>query len=161
PASAHTYDNNIFLPIVDRFLTLGGAADSNGGHYLRANAEGTGSRRTGPYLFDPARAHPNRVGGSTGSHVRRVAPSPDGLGGNMWQNRDNFLNASPLPSDSFVNGCTGYAEEGGKDVVYVRVIRNGVYKYTIHDLRDPRRDTWEHVGRYWDGPGSKTTCAYD
>ena len=26
PSSAHTYDNNIFLPVADRFLTWGGAA---------------------------------------------------------------------------------------------------------------------------------------
>ena len=35
PSSAHTYDNNIFLPIVDRFLTWGGAAYTNGGPYYR------------------------------------------------------------------------------------------------------------------------------
>jgi hypothetical protein len=46
PASAHTYDNNVYLPVVDRMLVLGGAADSNGGHYL--TKAGTGSRVTGP-----------------------------------------------------------------------------------------------------------------
>src|SRR5690606_8992200 len=48
PASAHTYDNNVFLPILDRMLVLGGAADANGGHYYR-QATATTSRITGPY----------------------------------------------------------------------------------------------------------------
>ncbi len=33
PISSHTYDNNIFLPIVDRFMTWGGAAYDNGQSY--------------------------------------------------------------------------------------------------------------------------------
>jgi hypothetical protein len=160
PASAHTYDNNIFLPIVDRFLTLGGAADANGAHYMRLATPNT-RRKTGPYLFDPSRADPNKVGGSTGSHVQRVAPYPDVLGGDMWSNRENYLNTnSPPPTEAFVNGCTAYAEEGGKDVVYVRTLQ-GLYKYIIHSLADPSRDTWEKVGVYWGGPGSKATCGHD
>ena len=91
PASAHTYDNNIFLPIIDRFLTFGGAAYNNGGPYLR-QATATTSRRTGPYIFDPSRADPNKVGGSTGSHVQRVSPFPKIVGGNMWANRDIYIN---------------------------------------------------------------------
>jgi len=159
PASAHTYDNTIYLPIADRILVLGGAADSNGAHYLRQATETT-SRKTGPYLFDPSRAHPDKVGGTTGSHVQRVAPYPEIVGGNMWTNRENYLNATTPPSHSFVNGCTGYAEEGGKDVVYVRTSA-ALLRYTIQNLSERSLDTWEQVGVYWNGPGSQTTCAYD
>ncbi|GCL64403.1 Ig-like domain-containing protein [Pseudaquabacterium pictum] len=163
PASAHTYDNTIFLPILDRMLVLGGAADPNGSHYLTP-ASATTTRVTGPYLFDPARAHPDKVGGSTGSHVKRVAPYPEVVGGNMWSNRESWLNASTTskpPVESFVNGCTGYAMENGRDVVYARTA-NRLYRYEIGDLSNPATDTWRQVGTYWfGGSGGKSTCAYD
>lgn len=160
PASAHTYDNSLYLPIVDRFLTLGGAADSNGGRYLRQDTPTT-SRVTGPYLFDPSRAHPDKVGGSTGSHVQREGPYPEILGGNMWSNRD-LSPASPSPPapGSYASGCTAYATVSGKDVVYLRTV-SAVYRYTLNDLANPGLDTWEKVGLYWNGPGSQATCAYD
>ena len=66
PASAHTYDNTIFLPILDRVLVLGGAADSNGGHYL-TQASPDALRNTGPYLFILAVRTPTR------SEVARAA----------------------------------------------------------------------------------------
>jgi hypothetical protein len=163
PASAHTYDNTMFFPTLDRVVVLGGAADANGGHYL-TQATATTSRKTGPYLFDPARADGNKVGGSTGSHVQRVAPYPDIVGGDMWSNRESWLNAnanSAPPSDSFVNGCSGVALENGKDVGYVRTAHR-LYRYTIHDLNNPAADTWQLVGRYYStGSGSQATCAYD
>src|SRR5690606_4239854 len=156
PASAHTYDNNIFLPIIDRMLALGGAAETNGGHFLRHDTSRTDivtSRKTGPYLFDPNRADPNKVGGTTGSHVQRVGPYAGVVGGEMWSNRENWQNPTGAPSNAFVNGCTAYAEENGKDVVYVRNYH--LYRYTINDLNDPTRDRWEVVGIFWGGPGDK------
>ncbi|MDT3680098.1 MAG: DNRLRE domain-containing protein [Burkholderiaceae bacterium] len=161
PSSAHTYDNTMFLPLLDRMLVLGGAADSNGGHYRRANDDLMTSRNTGPYLFDPNLAHPDRVGGTTGSHVQRVNPYPEIVGGNMWVNRDNWLNASRPTEKVFTDGCTAYAEEGGKDVVYMYVKTSPLYRYTIKDLANSSLDTWERVGRYWGGPGDQTSCGYD
>jgi hypothetical protein len=163
PASAHTYDNTMYFPLLDRVVVLGGAADANGGHYL-TQATATTSRKTGPYLFDPARADGDKVGGSTGSHVQRVAPYPNIVGGDMWSNRESWLNAGPgsaPPSESFVNGCSGVAVENGKDVAYVRTAHR-LYRYTIHDLNNPGADTWQLVGRYYStGSGSQATCAYD
>ena len=163
PASAHTYDNNIFLPVADRMLVFGGAADSNGGHYL-TKATDTTSRKTGVYLFDPSRADPNKVGGTTGSHVKRVAPHPEILGGNMWSNRESWLNstsASTPPGEAFVNACTGYANEGGLDVVYVRTA-NRVYRFQLGALDNASSDRWSTVGRfYYAGSGSQASCGYD
>jgi hypothetical protein len=162
PASAHTYDNSLFFPLLDRLVVVGGAADSNGGHYLRKATETT-SRKTGLYLFNPALADGSKVGGSTGSHVKRVAPHPEIVGGNMWSNREAWLNATSTsvpPNEAYVNGCADSAQEGGKDVAYLRTV-NALYKYTINDIRDPAADTWQRVGVYWNGPGSKATCAYD
>lgn len=163
PASAHTYDNTIYLPILDRMLVLGGAADPNGGHYFTQDAPAT-VRNTGPYLFDRSRAHPDKVGGSTGSHVKRVAPYLDIVGGNMWSNRESWLNASALskpPAEALTNGCTGYAVEGGRDVVYLRTASR-LYRYEISDLASPAADVWKAAGRYYyGGSGGQSTCGYD
>lgn len=163
PASAHTYDNTIYLPILDRMLVLGGAADPNGGPYFTQDTPTT-VRTTGPYLFDPSRAHPDKVGGSTGSHVKRVAPYPDIVGGNMWSNRESWLNASALskpPTETLSNGCTGYAVEGGRDVVYLRTASR-LYRYEINDLTSPAADVWKAAGRYYyGGSGGQSTCGYD
>lgn len=163
PASAHTYDNTIFLPILDRMLVLGGAADPNGGHYL-TQATATTARVTGPYLFDPSRAHADRVGGSTGSHVKRVAPYPEIVGGNMWSNRESWLNASASskpPGEVLSNGCTGYAVEAGRDVVYLRTAHR-LYRYEISDLANPAADVWKQVNMYYyGGSGGQSTCGYD
>jgi hypothetical protein len=167
PSSAHTYDNNIFLPIADRFLTFGGACHSHGSAYRRPDdGSPTGWRTTGPYVFDPSKAGPNKVGGTDGSHVQREDPHPEIEGGNMWQNRDIYVNIPGEPdiAGGFINGVTAYAEEVGIDVVYVggdpgAAAQQHLYRYTVADPDDPTQDTWELVGKYWNsftGQGSGT-----
>ena len=170
PQSAHTYDNSLYLPVSDRYMTFGGAtADSGGQYVMRSEADPSVLRYTGPYLFDPARAHPDKVGGTTGSHVQRVAPYPDIVGGNMWQNRDIYAHVafSGLPQ-SHVNGCTAYSNEmPGRDVIYVAARTNAkatgleLYRYQVNDLLAPENDSFERVGRFWSSPSAQTTCAYD
>jgi hypothetical protein len=166
PSSAHTYDNNVFLPFIDRFLVLGGAAYNNGGAFKRQETSTT-SRRTGPYFFDPSKADADKVGGTTGSHVQRVAPHTEIVGGDMWQNRDIYVNipgSPPLPA-THINGCTAYVEENGKDVVYVGAnsgsTAQALYRYTVNDVHNPALDTWEQVGRYWSTGTDQPACAYD
>ncbi len=168
PASAHTYETNIFLPIFDRFVAFGGAAIGHGGSYSTDDpASPTGFRTTGPYFFDPAKADPNKVGGTTGSHVQRVAPYPEIIGGEMWENRDAWghdLENRSLPG-SMINAATGYAEENGKDVVYLSARPSGtsaaLYKVTFNDINAPELDTWEFVGRRWYGSSRKGAGAFD
>lgn len=159
PASAHTYDNSLYLPIVDRFITFGGAADNTGGWYETFDTNLGKRRPTGPYLFDPNRADPDKVGGTTGSNVKRVPPYLEIIGGNMWSNREAFLFHGF--SASHVEGCTGYATENDKDVVYVHIWLTGVFRYTLNEIDKPENDTWEKVGLYWGGPGNQGSCAYD
>ena len=170
PTSAHTYDNAVFLPIADRYLNFGGAVYNSGSPYVRpSEADPAVLRYTGPYLFDPAKAHPNKVGGTTGSHVQRVAPYPDIVGGEMWQNRDIFKNlASSVLPKSFVNGCTAYSKESDShDVVYVAARTNpsataiDLYRYQITDVTNPAIDVMTRVGRYYSSPSAQTTCAHD
>jgi len=153
PLSSHTYDNNEFLPIADRFITFGGAALGSGSNFKTTD----GSRATGPYLWDPSTADGNKVGGITGSHVNPET-YPDVVGGHMWENRDSlFISQEGL---KFVLGATAYAQEDGHDVIYVG--RKALYKYTLVDINDPSQDTWEKVGDYRDafskdGPGALDT----
>lgn len=163
PAAAHTYDNNVFLPIADRLLTFGGGTYNSGRPYLRFASETT-FRATGPYLFNPNLADANKVGGSQGSHVKRVAPFADVQGGFMWHNRDLY-NRLTLPG-SYINSCTAYAQEGGKDVAYVAARRGSstardLHRYVINDVDVPAADTWQLMGIYYGSSTDQTACGYD
>ena len=165
PSSAHTYDNNVYLPVAKKFMIYGGAAYDNGGAFKMELSPST-DRATGPYVFDPALANPWQVGGTTGSHVQRVSPHPEVTGGNMWSNRDIYDNISgtpPLPSN-FVMATTSVTIENGYDVVYVNAKSGGsarqLYKHTIRDIDDPTLDTWEQVGKYFNSYGKQAAGAF-
>lgn len=156
PPSAHTYDNNIYLPIVDRFLTVGGPTFGGAGDPFFFEEPNGSFRVTGPYFFDPARADENKVGGLTGSHPQWNNLYLGVIGGEMWENRDVPLNlpTAPFPRH-FVEGSTGYTQENGKDVVFVHSGYGVLSKYTINDIDDPTQDTWEHIGQDFSvGPGA-------
>ena len=166
PASAHTYDNNMFFPHIDRLVAFGGAAFNSGAAWRRELTPTT-SRLTGPFFFNPSLADANKVGGTTGSQVQRVAGYSNILGGNMWANRDMFVNIPNFPVIlSQVSGCTAYADENGKDVAYIGARSGGgtntnLYKYTVSDLSNPALDTFQQVGVFWNGTSGNTTCALD
>lgn len=159
PVSAHTYDNNLYLPRIDRFITFGGAAYNSGTVFTR-KASPTAAVPTGPYLFDPNRADANKVGGTTGSHVKRVAPYPEIVGGNMWSNRDFPGALTPI------GGMTAYAEINGKDVVYIASPSNGatnldLYEYIVSDPANRAADTRVQVGRFVNGTVEQGAGAFD
>lgn len=169
PVSAHTYDNAMFLPVVDRYLNFGGASYNTGAPYQKPSETNPSVYRvTGPYFFDPAKSNPNQVGGTTGSHVQRVAPHPEILGGGMWQNRDFVKNlAGKSMPVRHVNGCTAYVEELGRDVVYVAGGISGsstspdLFRYVPGDVTNPGSDDITRVGIYWSGTSGQTVCAAD
>lgn len=144
PQSAHTYDNTVYLPRADRYVTFGGGGFNHGyGYNQIVNGERV---LAGPYFFDPNRADANKVGGPTGSGVNPLTP-----GGNMWQNRNLTLRtdlASPFPTN-FGDGTSDYTVENGKEVVYKtgrQETLQVLYRYTVNDVNDPSQDTWEKVG---------------
>ncbi len=107
PTSSHTYDNQEFLPQLDRFITFGGAKYNIKAKFVLED----GVTATGPYLWDPSRANPQLVGGTTGSHVSPSA-YPDVFGGEMWDNRNTITvrGTRPIrPDKNFVNGTSAYA----------------------------------------------------
>jgi hypothetical protein len=159
PQSAHTYDNNIYLPINDMFLTFGGAASPHGGNFQKT--DGINVSRAGPYLWDPAKADPNKVGGSTGSgwNTSNIAQ-----GGNMWIDRQGHWTGSEAPS--YINASTAYRSENGKDVVYLTADshasgRPSLYRYTLGDVRNGGEDTWEGIGRSFNTAGYQSAGTID
>ena len=159
PASAHTYKNNVYLEVADRFLTFGGAAYNTGAAYYKQNSDGTW-RVTGPYIWDPSKADGNKVGGTDGSGVDVSV-----LGGRMWQNRDTQVTASGTQKPNFfVSGTSAYAKEGGKDVIYISTgaALKDLYRYTINDITNPSLDVWELVGiNYFTGFSDQAVAGYD
>jgi hypothetical protein len=158
PASAHTYDNNLYLPLADRFITFGGASFNTGAGYVRRLRDGS-LRATGPYTFDLTKANANVLGGATGGQVNRAGTFGNTLGGFMWDNRDAYgpsvFGSAGAPTN-FVSGYSAYAQEAGKDVVYLGgkatyATDNQLFRYTIVDPDDPSQDRWEKLGRYWGG----------
>ncbi|MFN4341498.1 MAG: hypothetical protein ACK4FE_05610 [Azonexus sp.] len=142
PQSAHTYDNNIYLAVNDMFLTFGGAIFQSGGNFttsINGNVQ-----RAGPWLWDPSKADPNKVGGTTGSGY-----DPSSIGGEMWINRQGQWTGTE-PS-SYGNATAAYRAENGKDVVYVTADTQGsgfqaLYRYTLGDVKNGGADTWEKIG---------------
>lgn len=146
PQSAHTYDNNLYLPVNNMFLTLGGAAFQSGGNF--AVSDGS---RAGPWLWDPNKADPMKVGGTTGSGYLSTS-----IGGQMWTNRQGMWTGSEGPS--YVNGTTAYRTENGKDVVYVTADSNSsgfpsLFRYTLGDVKGGGADQWEKIGVAWNSVG--------
>ena len=165
PTSAHTYDNNEYLPVADRIITLGGAAYNTGSMQLIQDPGGT-FRTTGPYLFDPSKADGTKVGGTTGSAV-----DPTVQGGQMWQNRDvrdkfvvtTFLGTLPL---GHINGTTSAVVEEGKDVLYFTASLGGstdkyLFRYQVTDVSNPALDTVTPVGGWLSGPLADSAAAMD
>lgn len=135
----------------------GNAWPGYGRQYLRED----GVTRTGPYFFDPAKADPNKVGGSTGTQFN---PSINTgiIGGNMWENRNSVQVGSTVvgPISNYA-GVTAVTQIGGKDVVYVGEQPTGgqgrLFRYTVNSLT-PGGDSWQVVGsapaQSYSGPGA-------
>ncbi|HEX8874819.1 MAG TPA: PEP-CTERM sorting domain-containing protein [Nitrosospira sp.] len=158
PQSSHTYDNNLYLPVNDMFLTFGGAAWRTGGGFQKT--DGTNVTRAGPYLWDPAKADPNRVGGTTGSGWNTTNAAP---GGNMWIDRQGQWTGSQPQAIS----TTAYRTENGHDVVYLTAEDGAVsgfpslYRYTLGDVRNGGQDQWEKIGVSWNTVGFQTAGTLD
>lgn len=129
PVSSHTYGNNNFLPILNKFYTGGGASFNRATSISVWSEAGAHLRDAGGYTLDMTLAGQGYVASSTGSNIKYGAYSATNLpGANAWTLHD----WGPLNSALFNTGPNGpaaneisrleagtaYAEEGGKDVLY-------------------------------------------
>lgn len=143
PLSGESWDNVVYLENLDRLAIIGVSRNSN--PWRDASGE-----VTGPYFWDPSKAHPNRVGGSDGTGVNPATP-----GGKMWQNRDN----QSLSGKS--KGSTLYINDKGVDVVLFSDVRANLWRYTVNPL-NPARDTWKLLAqRPISGKNPRGAAAYD
>ena len=159
PQSSHTFNGNVYLPVNNMMLTLGGGAYNTGDYYQTKDTNGV-LQKAGPWLFDVTKADANKVGGTNGSGYSVDANGAfNSVGGNMWSNRQGQW-TGPQP-DTFGNNTTAYRTEAGKDVVYLTA-RSGapssagyptLYRYTVGDVRHGGTDTWEIVGESSIGSG--------
>lgn len=144
PSSSHTYDNNLYLPVNNMFVTFGGAAVRTGSIF--ETIENGTVRRAGPYMWDPLKADPAKLGGTTDSGWNTANPPQNG---NMWIDRHgSFTGTEP---QSYINGTTAYKTENGHDVVYFTADQNAsgrpsLYRYTFGDVRNGGHDVLETVG---------------
>lgn len=161
PQSAHTYEGNLYLPVNDRFMTFGGVAWNDAGVF-RVRDDNGNLVTAGPWLWDPAKADPNRVGGTTGSGWNSATE-----GGDMWANRQGQWNwvGTPPSQMIFINNTTDYRTENGRDVVYVTTYDSGswpsLYRYTLGDISAGELDTWELVGITSNAPSNQASGAID
>lgn len=160
PQSAHTYDNNVFLPQNNLFMTFGGAVYNTGGNFEVVDGNG-GLSRAGPWAWDPNKADPNKVGGADGTGY-----GANSQGGHMWTNLGP-VSGGTAPAD-FIEGTTAYRQEGGKDVIYLTAEPGtvasgwqGLYRYTAGDLRNGGTATWEHIGISSGAPAFLGAAAID
>lgn len=146
PMSSHTYDNQEFLRLLDRFVTFGGASYNTG----RIFTLDDGVTPTGPYLWDPSRAGAEMVGGTTGSHVN-PGRFPNVIGAGMWQNRDALVRngTGAQRPGALLEGTSAVSEDDGRDVLYVSegpTTGGDLFRYRINSLDHPASDSWELVG---------------
>jgi hypothetical protein len=148
PQSSHTYDNNMFMPLNNMFLTFGGASYNSGVAGFEVKDGNGGIKRAGPWMWDPTKADANKVGGTTGSGYL-----PSTVGGEMWTNRQGqWTGTEPWnPSRGYVWNVTAYREENGQDVVYLSPQYQStgfpdLFRYALGDVRNGGQDSWQKVG---------------
>jgi hypothetical protein len=159
PQSAHTYDNSLYLPVNDRFVTFGGAAFNSGGNFVVKGPSGT-PVAAGPWMWDPSKADPNKVGGVTGSGYLGSTQ-----GGNMWTNeRGNWTGKGPGASQIETNSA--YRTENGKDVVYITGDSNAsgwqsLYRYEVGNVAAGEPGKFQQVGVSWYAPAFQSAAVID
>jgi hypothetical protein len=122
PPSMHSYDTNNYLKACDRFLVLGGPAYNASFGPVKAD----GVTRTGPFLWNPALADANKVGGTDGSGYQASR-----LGSQSWQNLDRHSQTFKFTwwfgerALNISDGVSATTVESGVDVVFFTGGANG------------------------------------
>lgn len=168
PCSSHVYDNNIYLPLLDRFCTFGGAQHGDGG-YLKLHDPANSYvylRPAGAYLLDLNQAGQGLVAGGTGDNPKSGSYSGVNLAGaDAWQLRDWFATGQSAAFGSAINTrtChTAYRQENGHDVIYAtRTSSTTKSLYRIEFHLDPAADVISRVGRPWNGNSGEMPAALD
>ena len=124
PVSSHTYCGNIYLPVIDRFYTGGGAAAGTGGP-LSVWDGNTKLRYAGGYTLDLALAGQGFVAGLPGSNRKVGSFAAKELpGARAWKLRDWFdgrnATLAAQVGDRIESGAVATVEDG-RDVIYTAI----------------------------------------
>jgi hypothetical protein len=165
PVSAHTYDNAVYLEVLDRYINFGGAAAHTGGSYQILN---DGPRRPGgPYTLDLALAGQGYVAGLPNSNVHRGSTASVNLpGANAWSVRDYWKDHPDPNNDLFylqehISCGTAYTQENGHDVIYLTG-RPGLHLHRIEFVdSDYRNDIISRAGNAGNPSQWDNTVALD
>lgn len=128
PRSGESWDNLAYLNNLNKFAVIDTSFNGSGFD-------------TGPYIFDPVKADPNKVGGTDGSQVNPTEFF-DVMGGEMWENRGFSRSSHP------VGATSAYASINGEDVVfYSNGGRNyDLWKWIVSPL-GAHDDRWVQIGQ--------------
>lgn len=149
PMSSHTYGNNTFLPTLDRFLTLGGAAHQQGGRFQGWDGGAT-RNLLGGYFCDMTLVGQGYVGGSEGSNWVRAGDPRDLPGASPWQCLDYGTTNPGWPAyDHIQGGIADVRQEAGVDVVYIMSSTTTVknLERVVMPSTDPSTHSYSRVGR--------------
>lgn len=172
PQSSHTYDSQHYLPILNRFITFGGAAQSSGGPFaVFDGATDTVLRSAVAYTLDLSQAGQGKVAGTTGSNVHRGTTVGVTLqGASAWYLRDYLLDrpdaATPLNLIANRISCGGaYRQENGHDVIYQTGRTSGGTGHNLTRIefvdQNYHNDIISTVGVSWDDPTQDGAAALD
>lgn len=152
PVSAHTYAGNVYLPVTDRFLTMGGAAHGDGDS-MRVWEGDSSLRWAGAFSADLSLAGKGYVAGVSGSNSAVDEYAGVALhGASAWALHDWHRVGRPAGqfsdfSRNHINCGAVVRVENGKDVMYYTassITSRGVWQATFHD-RNPENDTQTRV----------------
>lgn len=166
PISVHTYGNNNYLPILQRFVSLGGAAHGDGGPWRVYDTGIPGNqspiRIAACYTLDVSQAGLGMVAGETGSNEKRGAYAGIDLdGANAWELRDWWAK-DPSARPTFfgvdftarIDCGTAYREYNGHDALLYTSSSGTNKSVLLVEFVDHDGDNDLHylVGG-WDGDG--------
>lgn len=169
PLSAHIYDNNIYLPILDRMLTFGGAGQGLGWPLSVFDENENLLRYMGCYTLQLDLAGQGMLGGLPGLNYRGTGYETSYLpGARAWEPRDWLLDnasyiAMNIADNDHVNCGTVYKEENGHDVVYwtrKQVTSRALVRTEFVD-HDYRNDIHTKLNNYNDAGGGQGVIALD
>ena len=131
PISSHTYGNNEFLTVQNRFWTFGGSAHGHGGKLIvfdpNIPGDQPGLRNAGGFSLSLAQARQGKVAGATGTNNKRGAYVGVNLdGANAWRLHDWWSKSDAENKPRFGGAnYSGHTEcgsaatvESARDVLY-------------------------------------------
>lgn len=161
PISSHTYGNNAYLPVLDKFLVFGGASHGDGDRMWVWNGN-TNLRSAGSFTLDLALIGQGFVGSTTGANPKRGTYAGVSIPGayawriHDWHDPARVGGSFDAQSQEHIDSGSVVINEGGKDAVYYTA-RTGtsraVFRVVFNDS-DPANDVQTRVSNHDAGIGS-------